>query len=224
MSPQERSLWNERMIQRYQPSKTSHPSRIVRWLEERRLQALLSWLAISPGDRVLDAGCGNGELLERMQAGRLFGVDLSPGLVAEARRRLGMRVTIVEGDIERHMPFEPASFDKICCTEVLEHLQDPHHALIAFFELLVPGGTLAVSVPNEVLINHLKRFLHIMHLFHRLLGTAVAQRMEQEWHLQVFRKSECERLLRDAGFRLDRVRGSPFPWLPIRYLFLARRP
>jgi 2-polyprenyl-3-methyl-5-hydroxy-6-metoxy-1,4-benzoquinol methylase len=217
-------LWNEEMIDRYRPSKTSHPNAFVRRLEEQRMRCIVGMLRAEPGDRILDAGCGDGELLDRIPAGQLHGVDLSPRLVRQAQSRLGMRAAVFEGDIERELPqFRRGAFDAICCSETLEHLQKPVAALRVLRTLLRPGGALVLSVPDERVINRIKRIIRIAGLRKLLLGDAVAERMEHAWHLQVLSRADCVRLLTSAGFRIEYCRSLPFRWLPIRRAFRAVR-
>lgn len=118
-------------------------------------------LRLDEGDRVLDLGCGEGRHMhavyfarERIQA---VGVDLLFDDVAKARqgfldfpdldpsspRRFGFAV----GDALR-LPFEDGTFDKVICSEVLEHIPDYMGAVAEITRVLKPGGLLGVSVPR----------------------------------------------------------------------------
>ncbi len=98
-----------------------------------------------PG-RVLDVGCGSGELLARYRASgwEPFGIDPSAAAVAAAH---GRGITVHEGSLSDH-PWKPATFDLIVFSHSLEHIPEPLDALSAAFELLVPGGRIAIAVPN----------------------------------------------------------------------------
>ena len=79
---------------------------------------------------VLDAGCGEGETLERL-AGLLpehpVGIDLNPESVEYARERLpGAKIS--EGNL-LDLPFGESEFDLVLCLEVLEHIPDYRGAL-----------------------------------------------------------------------------------------------
>lgn len=100
---------------------------------------------VAPG-RVLDVGCGSGELLEQL-AGRgwePYGIDPSAA-ATEAAARLGAQVH--KGTLA-DQPWEPSSFQLICFNHALEHIVDPVSALRQARELLAPGGLFAITVPN----------------------------------------------------------------------------
>jgi SAM-dependent methyltransferase len=97
---------------------------------------------------VLDAGCGEGETIERL--GDLLphpvtGVDLNPESVRFAAERLpGDRFDTAD---LLSLPFEDDSFDLVLCLEVLEHIPDPRPALDELAR--VSSGELILSVPHE---------------------------------------------------------------------------
>jgi 2-polyprenyl-3-methyl-5-hydroxy-6-metoxy-1,4-benzoquinol methylase len=114
---------------------------------------------VSPGDRVLDVGCGEGRhthaaaMTEGVEA---VGLDLDRERVAAAREGFDSEVaevapsrpTFCTGDAVR-LPFADGSFDVVVCSEVLEHLPDYREAIDELDRVLAPGGTLAVSVPRS---------------------------------------------------------------------------
>lgn len=81
---------------------------------------------IQPGGTLLDAGCGDGFLLDALRdlAGRTAGVDISGAGLKLARERLSdAQPLLVQGFLEA-LPFADNSFDTIVCTHVLEHVRD----------------------------------------------------------------------------------------------------
>ena len=98
--------------------------------------------------RILDAGCGTGGLIRRLE-GRFpkwqwTGVDLEPPACALARERCGTR--IIEASVE-NIPLNEATFDAVVMADVLYHLDDDAAALQEAFRVLRPGGLLVVNVP-----------------------------------------------------------------------------
>ncbi len=114
---------------------------------------LVDELAPAPGERVADMGCGKGALLLPAAravgpAGRVVGIDVSAGMVAAARaaaREEGLDHVEVTVDDAQAPALPPRSFDVVASSLVLFFLPAPHAALIAWRELLVPGGRLGVS-------------------------------------------------------------------------------
>ena len=82
-------------------------------LPPAKLDEVLGVLELEPGARVLDLGCGKGELLLRIAARHAIagvGVDRSPELLAEARRRAPTGLTFVEGDLTAFAAESPPGF------------------------------------------------------------------------------------------------------------------
>ena len=125
-----------------------------------KLDAVRRYLnALPSSSRVLDAGCGEGVLVEEY-AGRLdiTGVDAN---YSSAR--------VTHGSVTA-LPFPDASFDRALCLDVLEHLayEEQPRALAELFRVLRPGGELLVSVPN---LAHLQSRIQFL-LRGRLIRTA----------------------------------------------------
>lgn len=116
------------------------------------IRRVLELAGILTGLRILDVGCGKGELLEEITARcaecDLFGVDFSTTRLREASHRVGLRVTLVEADIQKALPFPQAFFDRIFCTETLEHLKAPERCLREIARVLRADGRAILTVPN----------------------------------------------------------------------------
>jgi SAM-dependent methyltransferase len=97
--------------------------------------------------RLLDVGAATGALLQ--EAATLGfeaeGVEPSEEMAALARRRSGRPVA--SGSV-LDLPLAPGSFGVVTCFDVLEHLPDPVGAMRRLRDALVPGGLLAVTVPD----------------------------------------------------------------------------
>ncbi|MBW8741171.1 MAG: class I SAM-dependent methyltransferase [Gaiellaceae bacterium] len=106
---------------------------------------LVSRVAAGPSDAVLDVATGTGavaaELLRRKGCA-VVGIDQSPEMLAEARRRYGDRVELVEGRAEE-LPFADARFDGLTFTYLLRYVEDPAATLRELARVVRPGGTIA---------------------------------------------------------------------------------
>jgi SAM-dependent methyltransferase len=111
-----------------------------------RDRVVLRFLA---GRRVLDAGCGEGVTLERIVKGlpgvEAEGIDVDPSNVAICRSH-GLPVR--EGSLY-DLPFADASFDSCLLLEVIEHLDQPEHALAELSRVTRPGGHVLVLYPVD---------------------------------------------------------------------------
>lgn len=94
-------------------------------------------------DRVLDVGCGTGEMVRfRPQT---VGVDVNPRFVEYCRSQ-GLDVHPMQPD---RLPFEDRSFQGVVLDNVLEHIEEPAPLLAEIRRVLPPGGTLVVGVPGR---------------------------------------------------------------------------
>jgi ubiquinone/menaquinone biosynthesis C-methylase UbiE len=118
--------------------------------EEKRIARLL--LALSPGDGVLDVGCGTGNFTRDFAKsvgpdGLVVGLDVSQTMLTRAVRDTTAagydQVAYVRGDAA-DAPFVNASFDAVCCFAALNLFADPYAALDSFTRVLTPGGRLAI--------------------------------------------------------------------------------
>ena len=116
----------------------------------------LERLRLSKGETLLDAGCGEGRhcfgALER--GARVVGLDLDRASLARAAGALRFRAkqldsfgAMLQGDTFRP-PFRDASFDKVICSEVMEHVHDYRAAARELARVTRPRGLVAVTIPT----------------------------------------------------------------------------
>lgn len=106
---------------------------------------LLATSRIGPGSRVLDVGCGTGELVGRLvRAGAVAaGVDPAPAMARRARER-NPGATVRAGDVE-HLSFEDDAFDAVLAVNSLQFADDVEDALAEVARVLVPGGRVGIA-------------------------------------------------------------------------------
>jgi len=96
--------------------------------------------------RILDVGCGGGELLAEFKKAGWDTLGLEP-FCEESPLAKGLGVEIIKVSFEE-AKLAPAQFDIVIMTHVLEHLHEPLTALRKAADVLVPGGMIYVEVPN----------------------------------------------------------------------------
>ncbi|MDX6415129.1 MAG: demethylmenaquinone methyltransferase / 2-methoxy-6-polyprenyl,4-benzoquinol methylase [Gaiellaceae bacterium] len=105
----------------------------------------MSRIEAGSDDTVLDVATGTGAVareLIRQKGCTVVGLDQSPEMLAEARRRLPEDVTLIDGSADR-LPFADASFDALTFTYLLRYVPDPAATLRELVRVVRPGGTIA---------------------------------------------------------------------------------
>ena len=111
---------------------------------DRSWRRLTVEAVVQPGDRVLDACCGTGDLAvaAEREGGVVTGLDFSPRMLERARRK-SETVTWVEGDLLA-LPFDDGSFDAATVGFGVRNVADLEAALTELHRVLRPGGRLAI--------------------------------------------------------------------------------
>ncbi len=154
----------------------------------------LERLEIRPGDRLLDAGCGEGRhsfgSLDR--GARVYGLDLdrasldrASGALRARAKEVGTTGVMLHGNTFR-LPFADASFDQVICSEVMEHVHDFRAAARELARVVKPGGRVAVTIPTAT----------SEHLYLRL-GDDYFE--SPGGHIRIFRPRELAHGLAEAG-------------------------
>jgi len=162
----------------------------------------LDRLGVAAGEWLLDAGCGGGRhcfgALDR--GANVVGLDLDvPSLriaragIHERRGRGPAKLSggVLQGDAFR-LPFRDGRFDRVICSEVMEHVHDYPAALRELVRVLRPGGTLGVTVPTAITE---RLYLWLTRDYFESPGG----------HIRVFRPADLARAMASAGLRVDGV-------------------
>ena len=151
------------------------------------------YLPASTRGRLLEIGCGSGDLLAFMkQKGWVVtGTDTDPVAVQKAASR-GLDVLCGTLD-ENHFPSN--GMNAIVLSHVIEHVHNPTETILDCYRILTPGGRLVLSTPNH------ESWGHSLYL-EKWRG------LEPPRHLFVFNSRSLLRLLRQAGFRKISLRSS----------------
>ena len=111
---------------------------------DRSWRRLTVEAVVRPGDRVLDACCGTGDLAiaAEREGGVVTGLDFSPAMLARARRK-SATIEWVEGDL-LDLPFADGAFDAATVGFGVRNVADLERAIVELRRVLRPGGRLAI--------------------------------------------------------------------------------
>ena len=171
-----------------------------------KLAAVRQYLRQLPrGTTVLDAGCGEGVLVEEFHA-ELSIQGLDPDYSSSLVRQGSLLA----------LPYGDNTFARALCLDVLEHLtfEEQPRALAELYRVIEPGGELLVTVPN---LAHLQSRVHFL-LTGRLIRTAAIAKHPGDRPI-----GECLDMTTRAGFTLLAQRGI-FPTVPVLTRLIRRHP
>lgn len=117
------------------------------------------------GNRLLDAGCGDGAFLADylLRGFEVYGIDISSEMIDEAKRSGlgydgGGMVHLSAGDVE-NLSFPDNHFDVIVCAGVLEYLETDHKAIQELYRVLKPEGVAIITLVNKRSYSNLIRVM-----------------------------------------------------------------
>jgi ubiquinone/menaquinone biosynthesis C-methylase UbiE len=164
---------------------------------------------VASGERVLDLGCGTGDLAADMAGtgARVTAADVAQAALDRARGRhpeLDLRLIAIDGAL----PFADGEFHAVWSSEVIEHVADTARWLSEVRRVLAPRGRLLLTTPSHGRL--------------RLLAGGIERYSEPLGdHLHLYTARSLRELLDDFGFEEIEVRAAAGPPLA-RRLLLAR--
>lgn len=169
--------------------------RLKNWgrVEEIRIKKILS--LIGKNKNVLDIGCDDGELSERIlkNGNKLLGVDISSPALIKAKKR---GVSIVKADFESSLPSNLAKkFDLVFAGEVIEHIYDTDRFLQNIRNVLIGHGELVITTPN---LASLGRRLLLLFGKNPLIEVGISK--SNAGHIRYFTYDSLKNLLEKNGF------------------------
>lgn len=162
---------------------------------------VLAMLDAKEGERVLDLGCGDGAVTEKIAAAgaRVIGVDSSPEFVAAACRR-GLDVRLMDGE---KLTFD-AEFDAVFSNAALHWMTRPAAVVAGVRRALVPGGRFVAEFGGY---GNVAAIVTAMIAVGRMRGGDVA--LAHPWYFPT--PDEYRALLEENGFIVDDIRNVPRP-------------
>jgi len=159
-------------------------------LRSARLDFSVMYLPARSGARLLEVGCGAGDVLTNLRdfGWIVEGIDFDPHAAGVDRRR-GLQVG--QGTLEQQQ-FPDEHFDAVALSHLIEHVHDPMHLLCECRRILRPGGTIVAITPNVLSLGH-RRF------------TSAWRSLDLPRHLHLFTPQAIAVLAERAGFTKYRM-------------------
>jgi ubiquinone/menaquinone biosynthesis C-methylase UbiE len=213
--------WNEEMARKYDPDAYhNHPSKIIRAVERMRCKAVRRFCDCADANTpVADLGCGAGNLIAYFDGVPYIGMDLSSLMLEKARMRRREGVQFVRGGVEQ-LPFKDGSLKCVFCSEVIEHVLEPERLMDEIRRVLHSNGTAVISIPNEKLIDFIKRVMPGAGKSKE--GYKAPDRMQDEWHIHEFTAAKF-RELASGKFHIVKQAAIPSALAPVRYVFKIKK-
>lgn len=168
---------------------------------------------VRDGARVLDVGCAEGYIAQRLSARgcSVYGIELDAG-AADAARQYCDDVFFADVDTLIALPWEGLQFDAILCMDILEHLKDPERALRMLRDYLAPDGLVVITLPNVA--NWWIRF-RLLRGKWQYDDLGIMDRT----HLRFFDLSGARSLIEAAGYTIEAMDVTPGvgAWAPYHY-------
>lgn len=183
----------------------SYESKAPSYFDQARVD-FVHRLPMDPTAAVLEIGCGTGATgalaLSRGRAKTYVGVELFEGAASSARNVLS---DVIVGDVETlEFDWQPAVFDALILSEVLEHLREPWAVLDKLSRFIRPGGLVLASSPN---VSHWRVIRELALGRFPLADKGVFDRTHMRW----FTPDSFADMFHQAGFTVDRMRPvTPF--------------
>ena len=213
--------WNDDMIDKYDPdiyhTKSNIIIRTIIRLMQRSMHEMLNPKSC---DRTLEVGCGAGNTLEKFLSGKkTVGIDLSLKLLRKAQKRCGTLTELCAAKAEA-LPFKAKSFDKVVCTEVIEHLLFPEKCLLEIGRIAKDDAAIVITTTNEIFLNKIKNIVWtfgIDKILFRGDTYKPQKRMDDEWHLQAFDPISFK-LMIEQYFNIKKIDYVPSQFFPVHII------
>lgn len=181
----------------WNPARYAHNARFVADLG----MPVVELLAPQPGERILDLGCGDGTLTEKLVAMgcQVVGVDSSPEQIAAARKR-GLVVQVMDGQV---LTFKE-EFDAVFSNAVLHWMKRPDDVIAGVWRSLKPGGRFVAEFGGQGNITSVKRAL-----YEALSRRDLDPEAVDPWYFPS--PEEYSGRLKAHGFRVDTIALIPRP-------------
>jgi len=181
------------------------------------LESILLSIKLPSSSRLLDIGCSTGDLTvhiaNKLGITQIFGVDIDEEALKQARAK-GVTAYLVDVSREK-LPFAENFFEVVLMLDVIEHIENPDHAIREAYRVLKRGGFLILTTPN--LTSWYNRVLIL--LGKPILGIDLSTKWRYTYplgieqvisgHRRLYTLDSLKGLLSFYGFKMVKSKGYP---------------
>lgn len=161
-----------------------------------------------PGAKLLDLGCGQGEMSQFFKkiGWVVSAADASRDNVAKMQK---LEFPVTRLDLNEQLPYEDASFDMVALVDVIEHVVKAEFLISEINRLLCPDGLLLLSTPNQAFYKR------------RIRALAGRPPDEEGYHFRFFIRRKLRKLLSINGFSV--IQKNSIGYYPFMNELLLRK-
>jgi 2-polyprenyl-3-methyl-5-hydroxy-6-metoxy-1,4-benzoquinol methylase len=156
--------------------------------------------------RIMDFGAGKGELITLLA--RIEGIEPHGADIMKRPENIASHVSWCQQDLNDELACDPASFDAVICSEVIEHLENPRAVFRSLFAALRPGGKLVLTMPNQ---ENVRSFLTL--IFRGQFASF--QKQDYPAHITALLRTDLIRICQETGFSEPHFYYTNRGWMPI---------
>ena len=189
---------------------------ILKYEQDMRQRAVIDLLKPKQKDRILDVGCGNArDLITLAKRGmNCTGIDMSEGMINGGKKDIekkNLKIDLLIGSATE-LPFDDEIFDKIICSEVIEHTPAYEKTVEEMLRILKKNGRIVITTPNRISLYGVYR--KFWDLIFRILKKEGGGHPYDEWKTE----KEVIKVLTKYGGKIERKIGICF--IPSHYFYI----
>ena len=192
--------YKEKVKERFDELADSYSNNAIAYIRDKRLYLINKH--IKKEDRVLEIGCGSGNILRFINSKNIYGLDISPKMIYFCKKIMPYG-EFTTGDAE-DLPYENNFFDKVIISEVLYYLPNLEKALEEAKRVLKSGGLILITSLNKK-YNFVKTLVNVLKIgVHDNVSLAFISLNNLKNSLE-------------KGFKIEEISSVPIKFMPANY-------
>jgi|SRR3989344_1825978 len=201
--------YKNKIRKRFDELASNYSGSAVGFIRDKRLDNIKKY--IKKDDKILEIGCGSGNLLRFIDCKNIFGLDISENMIKETKKAV-QNGNFIVGDAE-NLPYENNFFDKVIISEVLYYLPELEKAIKETYRVLKKDGFLLITTLNKK-YNFVKNLVNFFKI-------GVHDNVSMSYISFKMLKNIIEK-----DFKIEEISSVPIKFIPAKYsliFFIAAR-